>query len=248
MSNTVAVAKFLRGYRAFAAQRRKARMSGISGFLKRFKSDLNDLHGRIREEERRCAHRFNIFEALGIERKEELLHTQLLAHLLNPEAAHGQGCVFLDNFFGVAREHQDFKPPLMPIDKLAWRVRPEVPVENGQLDLLIECAWPPYVLVIENKVDAGEQPRQLQRYSEWMKTHRKSYERQLIFLTPEGRDSVSSGGAPYIRMSYKKDIAEFLKRSFDQVKALPVRNVLRQYLAVVKDLKGDTDDERSVRQ
>jgi len=246
MTKLEVFADFFQGYRAFMRQPRDSCLGDLSRFLNRFKSDLPALQKRMREEERLNASRFNLFQALGIERKEKLLHTQLLAHFLNPEAAHGQGFVFLHNFLIAAQSHEGFIAPIEPLEAFQWRVRPEVSVGEGNIiDLFIECPHQRYILVIENKIDAGEQHEQLLRYNRWMEVRRRNYKtRQLIFLTPEGRLPRSSGDSSYICMSYMEDIRKCLKCSLEGILAVPVREVVRQYLAVVENLIGDTENEQ----
>ncbi len=141
------------------------RFEGVRHFLESTRGKIDDLLGRIRCENSRFAARFNIFRALDIERKEAVLHTRLLGHLLDPTAAHGQGHLFLKCFFEMmAKSHPSrFTPPQGPFEDGRWTVSREPGLGGeGRLDLLIENSKKKYVVIIENKIDAGEEVRQLE--------------------------------------------------------------------------------------
>ena len=60
--------------------------------------------------------------------------------------------------------------------------------EWGNIDLLISCEEPRFVLAIENKIDSGEHDRQLERYKGTVVKGREfsGVRSLLVFLTPKG--------------------------------------------------------------
>lgn len=145
----------------------------------------------LRKDERRNredGHNFNIFDLLKIchVRLKEVNHSRLLKFLLEPNKIHGQGNLFLHKFLtklGVCLDRTD-----------EWTVR----TEQGNIDILLERAFPQSTIIIENKSNwANDQPNQLYRYwyyAIYMKTKQsdKSYynrEEQrsrfrIVYLSP----------------------------------------------------------------
>jgi hypothetical protein len=108
--------------------------------------------------------KFNIFDALGIVRR-ELQHSNFLAWLLDPSESHGQGDAFLNAVLMDMLKHAPReKRPLSPVMLDGSELRGvEVRREWRKIDLLIISEEPSFVVVIENKVDSGEHSNQLQR-------------------------------------------------------------------------------------
>ena len=158
----------------------------------RVRSKLPSLLEDVRQEEMSFAPRFNIFRALDIERKEDDLHTPMLAHLLDPSAQHSQGNVFLKHFFETIRRHRPDVPEANLLEGGHWTIQREFYIGGGTVDLLIENAGRRYVVVVENKIDTDDHDDQIPRYYKWLMTHRRDYKWQLlIYLTPEGRRPLS---------------------------------------------------------
>ena len=118
---------------------------------------------------------FNIFETLGIQRN-ETVHSNLIAWLLNPEEAHGLGDVFLRKF--VKQIFKKELPLYFPVD-----VNRELREGADQPDIIVEGNnwW----LVIENKIDSPEGEKQTLRYAQRWKAKGKIGENVfLILLSP----------------------------------------------------------------
>lgn len=121
-----------------------------------------------RERNRLESHNLNIFRFFS---PSETTHSRLLAFLLNPQAAHGQGTLFLTEFLrllGIRESPNEHAHP--------WVVT----AETGRVDVLLRRAHPHSVVVIENKSNyALDQPNQLYRY--W---HQQIYLPQLAQHRP----------------------------------------------------------------
>lgn len=153
--------------------------------LERFVIDNDDL---LALEER--IGRFNIFDALGIARA-EIRHSNYLAWLLTPGESHGLGGLFLKavamDFLRQARQ-EGLRLPISPAALDGVELQGvEVRREWRNIDLLITCAQPRLVFVIENKVDSSEHSNQLQRYAQLVTANFKTDDDCLfIYLTPDG--------------------------------------------------------------
>jgi len=232
---------FFGRYNEFERERHDKR----AAFLGRVRSGLPPLLEDVRQEERFFAPRFNIFRALNLERKEDDLHTPILAYLLNPLAQHGQGDLFLRHFFEVIRKRQRGLSEAHLLSGGHWTVQREYYLGSGGIaDLLVENARKKYVVLIENKIDTDDHDDQIPRYHQWLADHRRDYEwRLLVYLTPDGRHPLSCKDCRYLTVSYRKEIVGFLAAALREVSARPVREVVRQYLVILRDWVEDKDDE-----
>jgi hypothetical protein len=111
--------------------------------------------------------RFNIFEAIGVVRQ-ELRHSDFLAYLLDPRGNHGLGDAFLKRFLQrVLITTEDISVGVTPIElELQDMTRTEVRKEWKHIDILLLDGEYKLAIIIENKIESGERPGQLQRYLE----------------------------------------------------------------------------------
>jgi hypothetical protein len=200
---------------------------------------LTPVQRRVRERKRRKANQFNIFRLLGVERDEVKTHSALIADLLNPRGTHGQGAVFLEIFLALcAKKSNGFPKPPRGVASVRWDVYTEKRTRFGRPDIVVASPELKTLIVIENKIYAGDQDRQLHRYAEWMaslRTYAKGT-RLLIYLTPEGRRPELTDEDRYCLFSYRDDITSWIQTARAQVRAVRVRECLDQYLRTVKSL------------
>ena len=98
---------------------------------------------------------FNLFAILDRETDEVRTHSAMLAELLNPNGSHRQGPVFARLFAERFRIDADGIESAR-----VWRE--ETVAEGSRADILMQLG--DTCIVIENKIYANDQPRQLQRY------------------------------------------------------------------------------------
>lgn len=163
--------------------------------LERFVAENDDL---LELEER--IGRFNIFDALGIARI-EIRHSNYLAWLLAPGESHGQGELFLKAFLmdvlRRARE-QGMAPPVSPVQLDGADLQGvQIRREWRNIDILITCEEPRFVIAIENKVDSGERTGQLQKYEDIVAASYPGVRSLFVFLTPEGDDASDEDWVTY---------------------------------------------------
>jgi len=203
----------------------------------------------MRDKERERPPNFNIFLSLGHAYREVSTHSAMLAHLLDPAGSHQQGTLFLCSFLDIVQkasvdQGKHFIIPRLQ-DDARWRCRREVWLRDGlgQADILLR--GPGLILVIENKIGAADQDKQLCRYWEYARTEaeKNSLLPVVVYLTPDGRAPTpgSVGGAlgldeMLVRLSYQQDIYELIMRTVMTVRAISVAEVLRQYADLVRRL------------
>jgi hypothetical protein len=190
---------------------------------------------------RQFAPGFNIFHFLEVQRREKF-HSDFIAYLLNPRSSHGQGHLFLQTFF------QSLKPvkpalhlPDVPLNHGNWLVQREVPTStddgNGYMDIVLRNPPLKALYVIENKVDADEQPGQIACYADYLKRQENEYPNQgLLFLTLDGHDALSAEGKPHHTIAYHSHICAWLELALPKVEAATVRETVQQYLDLIRSL------------
>jgi hypothetical protein len=171
--------------------------------------DLSALNARLS--------RLNLFRVLRIERA-EIRHSNVLGWLLDPNGLHGLGDVFLRRFLSrLLLNHEGVDVPfsaaqveLMDLDQVTVRR------EWRNIDVLVVSESPPWCLVIENKIGAGESSGQLARYREAVSSEFPRVPIVPVFLTLEGADPSEEGRlASYVALSYS-EVLDFAERLIQQ--------------------------------
>ncbi|MCA9995627.1 MAG: PD-(D/E)XK nuclease family protein [Anaerolineales bacterium] len=208
--------------------------------FKRFQNEYQPLRDKQRAEEKCKAPSFNIFNILGVARREVGTHSRFLATLFDPKGVHGQQTLFLKAFLEYCQKHLSEFPweTTNSLESSDWNIQTERRISQyGNLDIVIECPSLGFICVIENKVDAGEQPQQVARYRQWLDKQEKEYPfSALLYLTPTGSQSHTSGEYGYYPLSYNKDVAQWLGQTLAHIEAMHVRETVYQYQQLVKTL------------
>lgn len=197
------------------------------------------------EERNRKGENYNLFSILSIERY-ELKHSALIANLLDPEGSHGCGDAFLRAFFEIALKERTylFEDCTLPHSYTEYYTGPIAGDTGGRIDILVESKSSHYGLIIENKIYAGDQDKQLTRYDNYGKKTFGAGRYLLVYLTLFGSEASKESTATksaeevgYLRLSYAKDILLWLKECVRLADNKPlVRESLNQYIRTIKQL------------
>lgn len=211
-------------------------MTGNADFMQRVEKLLQDFQQTLNGENRRrreTASRFSVFESFGGEHS-ELVHSTFLKFLLEPAERHDQGDLFLSTFLEFlgmpfhqastqgARVCREFD--LNPFGRVDIRVR----LTNGQ------------IILIENKVRAKEGHCQIGGYLKWLKCQGapNGLSHQIVFLTPEGRQPVSTTRPEdVVCVSYSR-LANWVAASRERVEAPRLGVVLDHYADTCRLIGG----------
>ncbi len=210
----------------------------LDRFLSSFDNAWPEIKQLENEWEKFAAPYFNIFRVLRLQRHETKLHSRFLAELLDPRGSHGQSDYFLRTFLELGKKDglcypTEWSSGLPAV--LDWKITTEEGIGNwGRLDIVIRCARK-FVMVIENKVDAGEGTEQLLRYHKWLDEQQADF-RNLVFLTPNLRIPETIFQDKCIRLTYCKHIDDWLREAAREIQAPQLRFALDQYLQVVESL------------
>ena len=200
--------------------------------------------GQAQQEERnRKGENYNLFSILSIERY-ELKHSALIANLLDPKGSHGCGDAFLRAFFEIALKDlaYPFEDCTPPHSYTEYYTGPIAGDTGGRIDILVKSSH--YGLIIENKIYAGDQDKQLTRYDNYGKTTFGADRYLLVYLTLYGYDASKESTATksaeevgYLRLSYAEDILRWLEQCVQLADNKPlVRESLNQYIRTIKQL------------
>lgn len=196
---------------------------------------------------RENAERYNIFHILNIRHGETKTHTPYLINLLNPKASHAQGLLFF-NLFINAIAPEDKKHLYKDLKVSNIRVKEEKSTEDGRLDIFIESfgVKERFVIVIENKINAGDQNEQLSRYySHCKKMGFTDDNILLIYLTKCGKEATITSMPlaqqerlkevnVLVNMSYRDNIKNILQIYIKDIKSEKVKFIAQQYLDIIK--------------
>lgn len=200
--------------------------------------------GQAQQEERnRKGENYNLFSILSIERY-ELKHSALIANLLDPKGSHGCGDAFLRAFFEIALKERTypFEDCTLPHSYTEYYTGPISGDTGGRIDILVKSSR--YGLIIENKIYAGDQDKQLTRYDNYGKETFGADRYLLVYLTLYGYDASKESTATknaeevgYFRLSYAEDILRWLEQCVQLADNKPlVRESLNQYIRTIKQL------------
>ncbi|MGL5190209.1 MAG: PD-(D/E)XK nuclease family protein [Cetobacterium sp.] len=180
---------------------------------------------------------FNIFSILRNERDEVNLHSKFIGELLKNRSF---GYIFLKLF-------------LESIEiKIDGEINKNIYLEygandSGRIDILLKINSKSLkkVVIIENKIGAGDQWQQLQRYVEAMKKEGYSKDEiSIAYLTLDGdTPSDYSLGCiqdeEVINLSYKEHIISWIEKCIKEVAVVPsLRETLIQYKKLLEKLTG----------
>lgn len=194
------------------------------------------------EERNRKGENYNLFSILSIERY-ELKHSALIANLLDPEGSHGCGDAFLRAFFEIALKGTAYPFESSSPDSCTEHYTGPIAGDTGgRIDILVKSSH--YGLIIENKIYAGDQDKQLIRYDNYGKEIFGADGYLLVYLTLYGYDASKENTATksaeevgYLRLSYAEDILRWLEQCARLAYDKPlVRESLNQYIRTIKQL------------
>lgn len=182
---------------------------------------------------------FNIFNILGIELL-ETRHSKFLAELLNPCGSHGYKDLFLKKFLQISQLHQKVEK----IDTFCKNAKVETEqfhiVEKQQSYIDITIEYGNDVIVIENKIYAPDQDKQLYRYYK-AKKNEKFKNIILIYLTLDGKqpspESLYDMKMDNIcLLSYETHIYKWILSTQKHVKDVEIAHIIAQYIKTLEEL------------
>jgi hypothetical protein len=174
----------------------------------------------------------------------EMTHSAFIAALLDPNGVHGQGILFLRSFVGIFVPSMaasiDYESVKVEVEKSLGEEdvdKLDNPI-GGRIDIYLEDKNN-NVIVVENKIYAPDQPKQIARY--WYSTLSAKH-REVIYLTLDGHrpsslSSVDEYQVHYILCSYSQHVIQWLSSCLGSIKNQPALSALiEQYIQVLSNL------------
>lgn len=241
---------FLENFKFYTKSLEKNKFEYDRSMINSLLSGWRALDSIITKHERENAPNYNIFYILkNIYNNEVITHSPLIADLLNVNGEHRQGDLFYTEFINLlcltdkekflVNDNSFFtieEPKYIgPIDK-EYK-------DGGFIDILIKYrdSKKHFTIAIENKRDAIDQPRQLERYYNYLS---KVYKENilLIYLSPYGNPSENSIKKDIIEKLLKQNvikiidynlIKELLQNTHPKIEAQNVSLLINQYLQII---------------
>ena len=217
-------------------------MENIQNLLVEIQREVDKVKQR-KEEARKRGEAFNIFNVLGLSTNETRTHSAFIAELLNPRGNHGCGSMFLAEF--IRQIHQEelnvnFEETKVEIER-SIGLKNDDATEGGRLDIVLQTKE--VMIIIENKIYAGDQEKQLLRYWNYAQKEIKAgkVKRSIIlYLTLDGHkasDSSANKETEYTCISYTDHILSWLNNCIGLSAQKPlIRETIIQYSNLIKQL------------
>ena len=153
---------------------------------------VDEIHKEIkvsRNQRRESGDMFNIFEILKAEHYEVTTHSAILAELLNPNGSHGCTDIFLKSFLEVLNLKELFhnlNEVSVDVERSIGALDYENKEYGGRIDLIIH-EKNKAAIIIENKIYADDQDKQLYRYCRYARnTFNNNF--NILYLTLDGKE------------------------------------------------------------
>jgi hypothetical protein len=195
---------------------------------------------------------FNVFSVLGLSSSEDRLHSRFIRELLNPKGSHLKGRLFLNLFLGMLQEKFGEKESLFTGQNAYSTVKREFHIGSidlktktgGRIDIYLQDSSGASIC-IENKIYAGDQMAQIERYCNYNRANNK-----VFYLTLHGTEPIKDScgdlkvDEDFYLLSYKEDILHWLEKCLKEVFDTPIlRESIKQYLIVVQKLTNTMNNQ-----
>lgn len=182
---------------------------------------------------------------MAIKGYEEMMHSSVIASLLDTRGSHGQKCRFLELFLGCLPEQFKSFDPSDARTACERYIGQKTEDSGGRVDICIENSSG-QMIVIENKIFAGDQEHQILRYVEFLRGRLRNMggvEFPVLYLTPDGHspsdDSTQADGmqcrcgVDYVCVSYRDVIVPWLDKCINEMHGKPH---LEEHLTTYRDI------------
>lgn len=223
-------------------------------FLKDVASAYKDQKA-IYDEQYKRGDFFNVFNILGLRSNETRTHSAFIAELLNPQGSHGLGDTFLKHFITCMQLEDlqlDFQHAYVEVERSIGEIDENYD-NGGRIDIIIVSG--DKAIIIENKIYAQDQYKQLVRYHNYARETFSDY--RLLYLTLD-KDAASDASTQseygqltpnvdYYPITYRNDIISWLDVCvLGTEKNSPVEVIINQYKNLLKELTNTMEENKIV--
>lgn len=194
---------------------------------------------------------FTFLDAIG-QSTREMTHSSFIANLLNPSEKHALGDTFSKEFINFLKEKypqlmKEYNTPItyVEVEKSFGPEREEDgQAFGGRADIYLKDVQG-HIIVIENKIFARDQERQLERY--WNSIGKKGI---VIYLTLNGKnpsqDSLGrANDIKLINLSYK-ELVECIETCLKDTNNADLKLIVNQYIKKINELIMDSEIQKEI--
>ncbi len=194
---------------------------------------------------------FNIFNILGLSSNETRTHSAFLAELLNPHGSHGTGDLFLQRFISYMHLEDlqfDIKNAYVEVERVIGEVDENYD-NGGRIDIIVISG--DKAIIIENKIYAQDQYKQLVRYNNYSKEIFSDYRLLYLTLNKEAATDASTmsddvrlmPNIDYYPITYQNDIIPWLSKCNMEIPNMSaVSIIVNQYINLLKQLTNTMEE------
>lgn len=243
--------KFLASLEEKHAALQHLRFGAANVSLQAFLPRIGQLHAPIQAARKRLAPDYNLFEILKIRHYEATVHTPFLVNLLSPWGRHEQGRLFYEAFINQVVDQEDpLLKPLLAGDVIEAQGE-KYAGSFGDIDIWLKVRFQnkDYCIIIENKIYARDQERQLERYFRYARGERFAPDQIRLYylsLWKDGRPNEHSIRPSLANLlesrrilhyiNYRQDILPMLRAVVSNLQAQRLIVNIEQYIEMVEFL------------
>jgi hypothetical protein len=125
-------------------------------------------------------------------------------------------------------------------------VERERAITDGRLDIVVSSISAQFLIAIENKIKAGDQIDQLERYSTWLERQSCCPEDRkiLVYLAAreEQRKAAKDKKLKYVVPLSYGQVGDWLRNCESEIKAQRTKNLVSQYIEAINLLHEGNED------
>jgi hypothetical protein len=200
---------------------------------------------------------FNLFSIMRMETSEDRTHSAFITELLSSRGSHGQGNKFMKIFIDTVNQSllnmEGGNELIAEFDQYKAKLKKRIGIindeytEGGEIDIYIEDG--DKCIIIENKIYARNQGKQLLRYYNYGRRKKQFW---LLYLTLDEKlpDDEVTGFVEDVKrkvipISYKHHILKWLELCKREVSDFPIiRESLTQYIFLLKKLTNQSTNKK----
>lgn len=225
-------------------------------FLSQMQFRLNILDETKREMNVYLAKDFNVFKYIL---PDENRISDIVSNFLDPEGDHGQGSLFLEEFFEIMERHDDVeKWRGGKVSVIREYATDAIPNSQRRIDILVKFPSSPFLLGIENKPSAMDQPAQLADYAKHL-NNRSEGKFLLVYLSGNGSEPSKESISPeeldrlknenrFVTLSYRNQLVKWLVSCKRRCEAEKIRLFIQDFIEYVEtnfSIYAETEEVRT---
>ncbi len=224
-------------------------------FLRQMQFRFNILDETRKEMNVYLAKKFNVFKYVS---PNENKISDIIADFLNPEGDHGQGALFLEEFIKILKAPTDVETLVgNKVSIIRENATDGILNPQRRIDILVKFQQSPFLLGIENKPSAMDQPAQLSDYADHLNV-KSGGEFFLVYLSGNGSEPSENSIAPtrlsnlksqnrFATLSYRNQLVNWLVSCKRKCEAEKIRWFIQDFIEYIETNFSIYDESEELR-